>query len=331
MPTFYDMKTFDFDDVRLLPSKCVVGSRSEVSTDVTLGKKTFKLPVVPANMSTIVDERLSVKLAREGYFYIMHRFGVNPVAFTKKMHKKGLYSSISLGIKQSDKDALLGFSDEGITPEYVTIDVAHGHSQAVIDMVKKVRLFMPETYIIAGNVATPDAAYELAEAGANAIKVGVGPGAVCLTAPNTGFGSRDWQLSSIANIAEKIKKSKYAGKIDIIADGGIREYGDIAKAIAFGSKMIMIGGMFAGHKESPGRIIITSAGDKMKTFFGSASEHQKGESRYVEGKKIYVPYKGPISETLRTIKENLQSSVSYAGGNDLSSLEEVEYVLLNNR
>lgn len=331
MPTFYDMKTFDFDDVRLLPSKCIVGSRSEVSTDVTLGKKTFKLPVVPANMSTIVDERLSVTLAREGYFYIMHRFNVNPVSFTKKMHKKGLYSSISLGIKQNDIDALLEFSDEGITPEYVTIDVAHGHSQTVIDMVKKVRLLMPETYIIAGNVATPDAAYELAEAGVNAVKVGVGPGAVCLTAPNTGFGSRDWQLSSIANISEKIKKSKYAGKIDIIADGGIREYGDIAKAIAFGSKMVMIGGMFAGHKESPGRIIITSSGDKMKTFFGSASEHQKGESRYVEGKKIYVPYKGPISETLRTIKENLQSSVSYAGGKDLSSLEDVEYVLLNNR
>lgn len=147
---------------------------------------------------------------------------------------------------------------------------------------------------------------------------------MCLTGPNTGFGTRGYQLSAVEEIADALQSA------DLIADGGIRHYGDIAKAIALGADMVMIGSMFSGHDENPGTIVENDQGEKFKEYFGSASEHQKGEKKYVEGKKELMPYKGAISETLRTIEENLQSSVSYAGGRELCDLRNVDYVLLNN-
>lgn len=146
----------------------------------------------------------------------------------------------------------------------------------------------------------------------------------CLTAPNTGFGTQNYQLSTVEEVADALQTA------DLIADGGIRKYGDIAKAIALGADMVMVGGMFAGHDENPGEVVEDEEGNQFKVFFGSASEFQKGEKKYVEGKKMNLPYKGAISETLRTITENLQSSVSYAGGRELLDLRNVEYVLLNN-
>lgn len=316
-------ESFNYEHVRLLPKKCIIESRSEADTSVTLGNKTFKSPALPANMSTIIDENLAEWLAKNNYFYVMHRFDINPIDFVKDFNNKGLFTSISLGIKDVDYTHVENLKKENLSPDYITIDVAHGHSEYVIKMVKYVKENLPETYIIAGNVGTVEGALELEEAGASAIKTGIGPGKVCTTSPNTGFGTRDHQLSSIYEVAEALKKA------DLIADGGIREYGDIAKSIAFGADMVMIGGMFAGHDENPGDLIEDENGEKFKIFFGSASEHQKGESKHVEGKKMLVPYKGSISSTLQTITENLQSSVSYAGGKELKDLRNVDYVLVN--
>ena len=145
----------------------------------------------------------------------------------------------------------------------------------------------------------------------------------CLTAPNTGFGTQSWQLSAVAIVAEALKHMD----VKIIADGGIRKYGDIAKSIAFGADMVMIGGMMAGHYESPSELVEID-GQFMKAFFGSASEHQKGEHKHVEGQKLFVPYKGSLETTLQIIKENLQSSVSYAGGKELLALRDVTYAIV---
>ena len=324
MPELYlpENKTFDYDDIILVPQKCIVKSRSEVSTTATLGGREFALPVVPANMSTIVNEDTCEWLATRNIFYVMHRFSIDSVAFTKKMQAKGLYASISLGIKQVDYDTVDQFKAEGVTPEYITIDVAHGDSDEVIRVVRYVKENLPDSYVIAGNIATINAALRLQEAGADAVKVGIGPGSACLTAPNTGFGSHGWQLSALADIAEKLR-----GKVQIIADGGIRQYGDIAKSVAFGADLVMIGGFFAGHDENPGELLEID-GEFKKAFFGSASEHQKGEHKHVEGKKMFMPYKGSLDTTLQIIKENLQSSVSYAGGRDLSALHNVSYTFV---
>lgn len=317
-----DMKTFDCKDVRLVPKKNIVESRSHIIVDTIINNHTFKLPIIPANMSTIIDEKLAQWLAEKGYFYIMHRFDNDPVVFTENMHDKNLLSSISLGIQQKDSDIVDRFIDENIVPDFITIDVAHGHSDKVIRLIKKIKDNLPDVFVIAGNVGSVEGALELETAGADAIKAGIGGGSVCLTTPNTGFGTRDYQLSFIEEVAQYLKNAI------LIADGGIREFGDIAKTIALGADLVMVGGMFAGHDENPGDLIENEKGEKFKVFFGSASEFQKGEKKYVEGKKILTPYKGGIENTLQTIRENLQSAVSYAGGKTIDDLKNTEYVIL---
>lgn len=317
------MKIFDYEDVQLIPNKSIVQSRSECDTTVELGGRSFKMPVVPANMQTILDESLAEKLAANGYFYIMHRFDeAARMPFIERMHEKGLFASISLGIK----DAEFGFVEElvekNLIPEYTTIDVAHGHSDQVIKMIKHVKEVMPSTFLIAGNVGTPEGVRELENAGADATKVGIGPGKVCTTKIKTGFGTGGWQLAAVSWCSKAARKP-------IIADGGVRTNGDIAKSVRFGATMVMIGSLFAGHDESPGAIKEIN-GQKYKEYFGSASEYQKGERRNVEGKKILTPYKGRLVDTLTEMQQDLQSSISYAGGNDLASIRKCDYVLVKN-
>ena len=320
-----EKKTFDFNDVMLVPKRGILKSRSSANTSVKLGSREFVIPAVPANMSTIIDETLAEWLAERNYFYVMHRFDVDPVAFTKRFQDRGLFASVSLGVKAADYAFVDGFVKQGIVPEYVTVDVAHGHADTVVEIVKYLKEHLPETYVIAGNIGAVEGALELEEAGADCIKVGIAPGFVCTTGPNTGFGTRGYQLAAVEEIADALQTA------DVIADGGVRTYGDIAKAVALGADMVMVGSMFAGHDENPGEIVEGENGEKFKAYFGSASDFQKGEKKYVEGRKELMPYKGAISETLRTIQENLQSSISYAGGEELLDLRNVEYVLLNNR
>ena len=280
-----DFQVFDYEDIQLIPAKCIVKSRSEADTSVKFGKHTFRMPVVPSNMQTIIDESVAEELARGGYFYIMHRFdeeGRKP--FVKRMHEQGLIASISVGVKDYEYDFVSSLKDDA--PEYITIDIAHGHSDSVIQMIQHIKKELPETFVIAGNVGTPEAVRELR-----------------------------WC-------------SKVARK-PIIADGGIRTHGDIAKSIRFGASMVMIGSLFAGHIESPGETIEVD-GDKFKEYYGSASEYQKGAYKNVEGKKILLPAKGHLQDTLTEMEQDLQSSISYAGGRDLHSLTRVDYVIVKN-
>lgn len=317
------MKTFDFDDVQLIPKKCIVKSREECDTEIKLGKHKFKIPVVPSNMQSVVNEELCTKLAKENYFYIMHRFNFDSLAFVEKMKKQNLISSISVGVKPADFDLINNLKAKNLIPDYITIDIAHGHSESTKEIISHIRKqFNKEVFIIAGNVATPEAVQELEAWGADAIKVGVGPGKVCTTKLKTGFGTGGWQLSSIAWC------SKVATK-PIIADGGIRFNGDVAKAIRFGATMCMVGSLFAAHSESPGEIEIIDD-VQFKQYFGSASQYNKGEKRYVEGKKELIKLRGSINDTLKEMREDLQSSISYAGGKNLGVIKLVDYVLLRN-
>ncbi|MFZ3579966.1 GMP reductase [Virgibacillus sp. DJP39] len=314
---------FDYEDIQLIPAKCVVNSRSECDTTVTLGGHTFKLPVVPANMQTIIDEKIALYLAQNGYFYIMHRF--EPEArlnFIKDMQSRGLIASISVGVKEEEYQFIQQLTEKNISPDFITIDIAHGHSNAVIQMIQHIKQHLPKTFVIAGNVGTPEAVRELEHAGADATKVGIGPGKVCITKIKTGFGTGGWQLAALRWCAKAASKP-------IIADGGIRTHGDVAKSIRFGATMVMIGSLFAGHEESPGETI-EQDGKLIKEYFGSASEFQKGEKKNVEGKKVYVEHKGTLEDTLIEMEQDLQSAISYAGGNKLEAIHHVDYVVVKN-
>lgn len=314
---------FDYEDIQLVPNKCIINSRKEADTSVKLGKFTFKLPVVPANMQTIIDDKIAEMLAKEGYFYIMHRFEAeNRLSFIKKMHEQGLIASISVGVKPEEHEFIREISAQAIIPEYITIDIAHGHADSVIKTIQLIKRLMPQVFVIAGNVGTPEAVRELENAGADATKVGIGPGKVCITKVKTGFGTGGWQLAAVRWCAKAASKP-------IIADGGIRTHGDIAKSIRMGATMVMIGSLFAAHEESPGKTV-EKDGQLYKEYFGSASEYQKGEHKNVEGKKILLPHKGALKDTLQEMQEDLQSSISYAGGRDLSALTKVDYVVVKN-
>jgi len=314
---------FDYEDIQLIPAKCIVESRSQCDTSVTLGGHKFKLPVVPANMQTIIDENIAAKLAENGYFYIMHRF--NPetrIQFIKEMQGRNLIASISVGVKEEEYAFVEELAAANLVPEFITIDIAHGHSNAVIRMIQHIKKHLPNSFVIAGNVGTPEAVRELENAGADATKVGIGPGKVCITKIKTGFGTGGWQLAALRWCAKAATKP-------IIADGGIRTNGDIAKSVRFGASMVMIGSLFAGHEESPGQTIEIE-GKLVKEYFGSASEFQKGEKKNVEGKKMFVEHKGSLQDTLTEMQQDLQSSISYAGGTKLEAIRNVDYVIVKN-
>jgi GMP reductase len=314
---------FDYEDIQLVPAKCIVQTRSECDTSVSLGKHRFRLPVVPANMQTIIDEKISIFLAENGYFYIMHRFEPEKrIEFIKDMNARGLFTSISVGVKDEEYHFIKKLAEEQLLPDYITIDIAHGHSNSVIKMIQHIKAHLPDSFVIAGNVGTPEAVRELEHAGADATKVGIGPGKVCITKIKTGFGTGGWQLAALRWCAKAASKP-------VIADGGIRTHGDIAKSVRFGAKMVMIGSLFAGHEESPGETV-EKDGELYKEYFGSASEFQKGERRNVEGKRMFVKYKGSLQHTLTEMEQDLQSSISYAGGNKLEAIRNVDYVIVKN-
>lgn len=312
------MQKFDFENINLLPKLCVVNSRSECDTSVTFGGKKFKLPVVPSNMQSVIDEALATRMAQEGYFYIIHRFDVDVIKFLSDMKELNLITSISLGVNEDSYDLLNQMIQKDLIPDFVTIDIAHGHSIKMEKMIKFIKSNI-KTFLIAGNISTQESVKDLTDWGADALKVGISPGSVCTTWPTTGFGSKNCQASTILECSK-------VSSIPIIADGGIRNPSDISKSIVLGADMVMIGGMLSGFEESPGDLILTDNGYK-KEFWGSASQFQSGKKNRIEGKKVLVEYKNQsIFDYLKYLEECLQSSISYGGGKDLMSLRNVNWI-----
>lgn len=317
------LKRFDFADINLVPKKCVVNSRNECDTSIHFGNNTFKLPIVPANMESVINLTLCETLASNNYFYIYHRFHNDTIQFMKHMKEKGLFTSISIGVNEDSYSLLNQLKEDNLIPDYITIDIAHGHSVKMERIIKYIRShFSPSPYIIAGNVSTPEAVVDLESWGANCIKVGIAAGAACTTYMMTGFGNRNCQASAV----EACVSAKQNPNTTIISDGGIQNPGDIAKAIALGADMVMVGSMFSGLLDSPGNLVTAPDGKEYKEFWGSASQYQSGKKNRIEGIKKLIPAKHHgILDEMNHLIECLQSSISYAGGTSLNDLHNALY------
>jgi IMP dehydrogenase len=214
--------------------------------------------------------------------------------------------------------------------DVVVVDTAHGHSRGVIEMVKRIKSRWPTQQVIAGNIVTGDAARALADAGADAVKVGIGPGSICTTRVIAGVGSP--QISAVANVAAALEQLG----IPLIADGGIRFSGDVAKAIAAGAHCVMIGGLFAGTEESPGEVelyqgasyksyrgmgslgaMAQSHGSRDRYFQDASTELEKLVPEGVEGR---VPYKGSIVNIVHQLAGGLRAAMGYTGSKDIGQM-----------
>lgn len=317
------MDELNYSEISLRPEKCIVSSRKECNTQVQFGSRLFEMPVYPANMKTVVNEDTCEFLAKNNWFYTMHRFGHGsaiPSGFPERMKDKGYPVSVSVGINKDSKVSLLHYKDCKDLIDYVTIDVANAWSDKAEEMSKCVKEWFPDVFLIVGNVATSEAVDDIQEWGTvDAIKVGIAGGSVCITKNKTGIHRP--MVSTIIDCVE-------VAQVPIIADGGIREHGDIAKALACGATMVMAGSLFAGYDESSGNIIEIE--DRAyKEYYGSASKYNKHEIKNIEGKKTLIPYRGSMGRLLEELKEDLQSSISYGGGRDLSIFDSMKVMRLS--
>ncbi len=306
------MKALHYKDICLLPNYSTLYSRQEADTSVEFLGRTFKLPIIPANMKCVLDEERAAWLSNNNYFYIMHRFAdvYRFVADYQRLNN----ISISVGVKNEDKELLQKIKDEELRVDFITIDIAHGHSKLMKDMISFIKSLELDAKIIAGNICTYQAYCDLVEWGANAVKVGIGGGAACSTKNKTGFTFP--MYSCIREL-----RSFVLDDVPIIADGGVREHADIVKAIHAGATMVMAGGLFSKLIDSPAELV-----DGHKVYFGSASQFNKGEYKHVEGIKRTLEL-DPMTyaEKLNEIKQDIQSAISYAGGDQLEDIRNANY------
>jgi GMP reductase len=320
-------KAYKYSDISLIPNYSECLTRSNCDTSVEFFGKRYKLPIIPANMKSVIDSNLSRWMSENDYFYIMHRFNEDIYSEIETANRESWKTiSFSIGVQDKDKTIIHKLRTNKLRVDYLTIDIAHGHSIKMKRMIKFIKENLTDTKIIAGNVATPEAVKDLERWGADIIKVGVGQGSPCTTKDKTGFTVPMFScVQSCSDIYSGQFIQEIFKKIPIIADGGVSCNGDIAKALVAGADMVMAGGLFAACTDSPARLIKYN-GDYLKGYFGSASYENKKCHNHIEGKLTVIQdNKMTYEKKLLEIEEDLQSAISYAGGNDLDIFSDVCY------
>jgi len=339
-----------YDDIQLVPALSKVSSRQNIKLHTLVSKRYGLLnPFVASPMDTVCEEEMAFKMFLLGGVGCIHRFMTieEQQKQVKSLHSRiygdgfgGPYENwgimlddwhsaiphipimAAVGVMASDMVRAKVLAEAGAN--IILIDVAHGHHQNVIDMIKWCKDNLPDHVdIIAGNIATAQAAIDLEEAGADGLRVGIGGGSLCTTRVKTGFGIPN--VTSITDIAA-------VAKTPIMADGGIRSSGDIAKALAVGASCVMLGSLLSGTDEAPGQIIEKSNG-LYKRYRGAASLETKtvhGQAqRNVEGESTVVPYKGGVKFILSGLVDGVKSALSYAGSDSLKNYNP-EFVQVTN-
>ncbi len=323
----YEIK-LGFKDVMIRPKRSTLKSRSQVSVERTFtfvnsGKKWSGVPVIAANMDTVGTFEMANALAAEKMITAIHKHYTEEEwdAFLKDQ-PDSVYERIALstGTGKADEEKIAQIIRKHPKIQFLCIDVANGYSEHFVDFVKQARANFPDKTIIAGNVVTGEMVEELILAGADIIKVGIGPGSVCTTRIKTGVGYP--QLSAIIECAD----AAHGLGGHIISDGGCKIPGDVAKAFGGGADFVMLGGMFAGHDESGGDTVEEN-GKRYRLFYGMSSQtamdkHAGGVAEYraSEGKTVKVPHKGAVAETVKDILGGLRSTCTYVGASQLREL-----------
>ncbi len=328
--------TYTYSDVLIKPQYSEVVSRGSVDLTTKLGGSTLKLPIISSNMKNITGPKMAAEISNSGGLGLLHRFCTieeNLDMYTQAWQlaegnvscPSGLGANIgvSIGVKEEDKERFEKLYDLGART--FCIDVAHGHHILVKKMLEWISNEMfrwgrgerGRLTLIAGNVATRDAYFDLVEWGADVVKVGIGPGLGCITRKNTGVGVP--QLHALEEVFEASLCVQQPAAI--IADGGITYVGDIAKALKY-ADAVMLGSMIAGTSESPGNVFRNENNEFYKVYGGSAAGENKGENRFVEGVMTTVKFKGHVKYILREIEQGLQSAFSYVGANNLKEYQD---------
>lgn len=303
-------RKYNFDDVLIVPRRSKVKSRKEVNLTVNYafnnGQTYSGIPIMAANMDGVGELDMGHALGELGLFTCLKKNiklpkGDAPIIFPENT------VAISAGISNSDFNNLL-YVNQRINTKFLNLDVANGYMDQFIEFVEKMRHLFPNKVLIAGNVVTYEGARDLFTAGADIVKVGIGPGSVCATKEKTGVSYP--QLSAIAECAGAA--ADQGGGRYVIGDGGCQTPGDIAKAFAAGADFVMLGGMFAGHSDGMG------TGDGYKVWFSGTSMANGNETyKTTEAKSVMVPLKGPVVPTVRDMLGGLRSACSYTGFDQL--------------
>tara|TARA_B100001029_G_scaffold176395_1_gene179258 strand:- start:2546 stop:3610 length:1065 start_codon:yes stop_codon:yes gene_type:complete len=319
-----------FDDVTLAPKYSEI-LPSDVDTSIKLTNNiNLKVPLMSSAMDTVTESKMCIAIAKAGGIGIIHRnLDIKKqVAEIKKVKIKKLLVGAAVGAGINEFERAKNILKENI--DLIVVDTAHGHTKKVADIIKKIKKIKPKkTALCAGNIATAEAAKFLIKLGVDIIKVGIGPGSICTTRLVAGIGVP--QLSAILNV----RKGVGARKVSIIADGGIKFSGDIAKALSAGADAVMIGSLFAGTDEAPGKII-KKDGKLFKSFRGMGSigamnkgsadryfqKKQSDSSKYVpEGVEGFIKYKGAVSRIVYKLVGGLRSSMGYLGCKQIKNLK----------
>jgi len=318
-----------FDDVLLLPRYSeVLPSDTDISLDLTKNIK-LKTPFLSSAMDTVTESKMAIAMARSGGIGIIHRnLNIKQQSYeVVKVKKTKSLVGAAIGTNTDDLIRAKSLANSGV--DLIVIDTAHGHSEKVLKILSKVKRNNLKTPICVGNIATGEAAKKLYDAGADIIKVGIGPGSICTTRMVAGVGVP--QITAVMEV-KKVLKGK---KIKIISDGGIKFSGDIVKAIAAGADAIMMGSIFAGTKESPGeKFKIKNKFYKKYRGMGSigamsagssnrySQKNYKDKSKFVpEGIDGRVEYKGNVSKIIYQLKGGLRSSMGYIGAKKLNDIK----------
>ena len=318
-----------FDDILMLPRYSNV---LPVNTNINLSltdKINLRVPFLSSAMDTVTESSMAIAMAKAGAIGIVHR-NLNIKKQTleiKKVKKKNFLVGAAIGTNKEDLDRARTLIDNGV--DLIVIDTAHGHSAKVLKVLSLLKKINNKTPICVGNIATGEAAKALYNSGADIIKVGIGPGSICTTRMVAGIGVP--QISAIIDVRKALNKKK----IKIISDGGIKFSGDIAKALAAGADAIMMGSIFAGTDESPGKKF-KSKGKFYKQYRGMGSigamstgsanryfqKNYKDKSKFVpEGVEGRVEYKGRVSKIIYQLQGGLRSSMGYIGAKNLEEIK----------